>query len=126
MAEISDDAMRLAEDLASAPFRLEGAVDKVVEKGALNIKTDWRAAASGMQHLPQYPYSIGYDRVYAPGLVGAEIGPDKNKRQGPLGNIDEFGTSKQPGHLRGAAALAAEEPRFVSALEDAIEAATLP
>lgn len=126
MAEVSDDAMALAEDLAAAPFRLEGAVDKVVEKGALNIKTDWRKRASGMAHMPQYPYSIGYDRTYAPGAVGAEIGPDKSRPQGPLGNIDEFGTSKQPGHQRGAAALAAEEPRFVAALEDAIEAATLP
>jgi hypothetical protein len=57
--------------------------------------------------------------------VGAEIGPDKNKPQGALGNLLEFGTSKQAGRQDGARALAAEEPRLIAALEDAIEAATL-
>lgn len=124
MADISAEVRKLAEDLAEAPYRLEGAVDPVVEKGALKVKTGWRERVTGMSHLARLPYAISYDRVYAPGEVGAEIGYNK-EGVGDLGNIREFGTSDQPGHLDGAAALAEEEEPFVAALEAAIEKAFL-
>jgi hypothetical protein len=117
----------LAADLAAAGERLEAAVKPVVAKGALNIKNAWRASASGLAHAPAYPYSITYDldATAGSGYVAAEIGPDKDKKQGPLGNLIEFGSSKNPPHLDGARALAAEDPRLVAALEAAVEAATL-
>ena len=124
MADVSAEVRQLAEELAEAPYRLEGAVDPVVEKGALKIKTSWRARVSGMSHLARLPFAISYDRVYTPGEVGAEIGYNKSG-VGDLGNIREFGTADQPGHLDGAAALAEEEQPFVTALEDAVEKAVL-
>lgn len=115
----------LAADLAAAPARLAELLPPVVSKGALNIKNDWRANASGNAHAPHYPASITYDIEERPDSVSAEIGPDKNKRQGPLGNILEFGTSKNPPHLDGARALAAEAPRFIEACEAVAEQALL-
>lgn len=115
----------LAADLAAAPVRLAELLPPVVSKGALNIKNDWRANASGNAHAPHYPASITYDIDVRPGDVSAEIGPDKDKKQGALGNIIEFGTSKNPPHLDGARALAAEEPRFIEACETVAEQALL-
>lgn len=115
----------LAADLGAAPVRLAELVPPVVSKGALNVKNDWRANASGNAHAPHYPASITYDLKADATGVEAEIGPDKNLRQGPLGNILEFGTSKNPPRLEGARALAAEEPRFIEACEVVAEKALL-
>jgi hypothetical protein len=117
------EAEALAADLAGAPARLAELVPPVVSKGALNVKNDWRANASGNKHAPHYPASITYDLHGDATSIEAEIGPDKNLKQGPLGNILEFGTSKNPPHLDGARALAAEEPRFIAACEAVAEQA---
>lgn len=114
-----------AADLAAAPARLAELLPPVVSKGALNVKNDWRANASGNAHAPHYPASITYDIEDGPESVSAEIGPDKNLKQGPLGNILEFGTSKNPPHNDGGRALAAEEPRFFEACETVAEQALL-
>lgn len=126
MAGISDEVRRLAEDLAAADIRLDGLVDRVVEKGALNIKNDWRSSVAGSRAFSHLQFAVGYDRVRDNGSVGAVIGYDKDRVQGPLGNIREFGTSREAGHLDGQRALDAEESRFIAALEDAIETAVLP
>lgn len=115
----------LLADLEAAPARLAELLPPVVSKGALNIKDAWRDSLSGLPHLPHLPSAISYDLDARPGSIGAEIGPDKDKRQGPLGNIIEFGTSKNPPRLDGARALAAEEPRFIAACEDVAEQALL-
>jgi|SRR5689334_23757768 len=90
---------------------------KVLGKGALNIKTDARRRISGHPHAPAYPYAITYDTHETATGSWAEIGPDKDKRQGALGNILEFGTVKNPPipHMRPAAD--AEEPKFAAAMQ---------
>lgn len=126
MTGMSEETERLAADLAGAGARLNSAAAAVLAKGALNVKNGWRQNASGMPHLPFYPASITYDIFSEPGHMSAEIGPDKAKKQGPLGNIAEFGTSKNPPGLHGARALADEEPRFYAALEDVAGSVVLP
>jgi len=125
VSEMWSETEALVADLAAAPARLAVLVPPVVSKGALNVKNDWRANASGNAHAPHYPASITYDLDVQPDNVEAEIGPDKNLPQGPLGNILEFGTSKNPPRLEGARALAAEEPRFIEACEAVAEQALL-
>lgn len=92
---------------------------KVVTKGALNIKTGARRRVSGLAHAPAYPRSIDFDqvRVTARGAQ-TEVGPNKDKRQGALGNIFEFGTIKNAPipHIAPEADL--EQPRFEKAMED--------
>lgn len=125
MSEMFAETEALAADLAAAPLRLAELVPPVVSKGALNVKSDWRANASGNAHAPHYPASITYDLKADATGIEAEIGPDKSLPQGPLGNILEFGTSKNPPHLDGQRALSAEEPRFIAALEAVAEKALL-
>lgn len=94
------------------------AVRGVVQKGALNIKNGARERISGHPHAPAYPSAIGYDSKVGPTSAEAEIGPDKQKRQGALGNILEHGTLNNAPipHMRPAAD--EELPRFERALED--------
>ena len=92
-------------------------VRKVVQKGALNIKTDARKRITGLRHAPFYPLAIGYDSKETPTGASAEIGPDKEKKQGDLGNILELGTPKNAPRPHLVPALAAEGPRFERALE---------
>lgn len=87
----------------------------VVAKGALNIKTEAARFASGIRHAPAYPRSITFD-LGTNGL-SAEIGPDKGRRQGALGNILEYGTSKNPPLAHLGPAFDREVPRFVTAIE---------
>ncbi|MEV4521474.1 hypothetical protein AB0J77_14695 [Micromonospora tulbaghiae] len=90
---------------------------KVVARGAMNIKKDARRFASGIAHAPSYPYSIGYDTKVSGATVSAEIGPDKAKRQGALGNILEYGTVNNAPYAHLGPALDIEGPRFVAAVE---------
>jgi hypothetical protein len=93
----------------------------VVAKGALNIKKDMQADAEGHPHSPAFPAAISYDTKVLRDEISAEIGPDKTKRQGALGNILYFGTSKNPAVLDINGPLDTEEPKFIKAIEDAIE-----
>jgi hypothetical protein len=117
-ADISGLEALIAE-LARAGAEADRQAQQVVSRGALNIKRDWaaNARASSGRYAPHYPGAIGYDLLTTPAGTSAVIGPDKDRRQGPLGNILEFGTSRQGGHNDGGRALAVEEPRFLAAVE---------
>ncbi|MEU4570724.1 hypothetical protein, partial [Micromonospora sp. NPDC023956] len=67
---------------------------------------------------PAYPYAITYDSTETPTGASADIGPDKERRQGPLGNILEYGTVKNAPIPHMGPAGAAELPRFEKALDD--------
>jgi len=91
---------------------------KVVSKGALNIKNDWRRRWSGFRYAPALPYAVTYDTAEEGTRLSAEIGPDKDKRQGALGNLLEFGSVNNAPRPAGSPALDAEQPRFERAIED--------
>ncbi|MGH3627268.1 MAG: hypothetical protein ACRDRL_07495 [Sciscionella sp.] len=116
---MSDGTEALAAELLGAGPRILVQGTALTSKGALNIKNDWRQSASGLKHAPLYPASISYDLIPSPMGIAAEIGPDKGRPQGALGNLIEYGSSHNPPHLDGARALAAEEPRFYLAASDA-------
>jgi hypothetical protein len=110
----------LSARIARAGAEIEREAAAVVARGALNIKNDWRTNAirTAGRHARAYPHSIGYDFHALPGGgARAVIGPDKGLTQGPLGNILEYGTSRQAGHNDGGRALLAEEPRFLAQVE---------
>ena len=71
------------------------------------------------KHAPAYPASISYSLSLGAALVGrieAEVGPDKSKRQGALGNILEFGSPHSAPHNDGGRALRDEAPKFEAEL----------
>ena len=103
-------------EAAGADAMAEG--EKIVAKGALNIKTKARRLAPGTGHAKHYPASISYDVTTKPGDIVGEIGPVQGRRQRGLGNLLEYGGPRNRPHPHHEPALDAEEPRFYSACED--------
>jgi hypothetical protein len=89
---------QLAADLANNVDRLAPEVDRVVERGALNIRRDARRRIREQVrgvYLPHYPRSITYDMDSAPGRYAeAEIGPESGKKQGGMGPGVEYGSAR--------------------------------
>lgn len=115
----------LAQDLAGVGARIRPTMKATVTKGALNIKNAAKQAILDQTrhaYVKQYPYSITYDIKATGDTVSAEIGPDKDKPQGALGNLLEYGTPNNGGpypHLN--PALDAEEENTVTWLTKAAE-----
>lgn len=105
----------LAADLNRIRGRLQPAMRAVTAKGALNIKNAAKAsilAQTQHKYVKQYPNSITYTVTESSGTrVSAEIGPDKDKPQGALGNLLEFGSPEN----------GAPKPHLVPAWEDEAE-----
>jgi hypothetical protein len=96
-------------------------VTAVVAKGALNVKNDARknVEQSAPVNNAYAQNAITYDSPRLAGMViEAEIGYDKERRGGSLGNLLEFGGGgdKSPPHRDLGRALDVEEPRFEAAL----------
>lgn len=108
-----------AKDLSKAAAIAPAEAAKVVVKAAVNVKKDAAQRASGLAHAPAYPRSIGFDDVRISRTAATtDVGPDKRKRQGALGNIIEYGTRKNAPIPHLGPAAEAEEPRFVRAMEN--------
>jgi len=104
-------------ELDVATSRMIPDVSAVVGKGCMNIKQDWARAWSSLdKHLPLLPKSVTYDVTVLPGRVVGDVGPDLNRRQGPLGGVAELGTPTSAPHPGGAPALDAEAPKFEAAM----------
>ena len=88
-------------------------VDAVVKKGAQNVKNEMVADARGSAHFKGMAGSISYDRL-SPGEY--EVGPDKSRAGGALGNIYYFGTSRGGGSGDIDKPVQSETPRFEQAL----------
>jgi hypothetical protein len=110
-----------ADSLERAAEELPDTAEKVVGRGLLNIKKDWAARWTGYPHIVHLPRAINYDVVRRGDDISGEVGVDKSRRQGPLGNLIEFGSENNAPIPGGLPAIAAEEPRFERALADLLE-----
>ena len=117
------DADRLANDLAVAPLKAVPLVAAVVKKAAQNVKDHMVNEARSNGTYKHFHRSISYDVHLAFGGIEAEIGPDKDRTQGALGNVLYFGTSKNAPVLDINSGLRAEEEAFAENLADAAERA---
>lgn len=111
------EALTLASDFGHAASATLAKVDAVVEKGALNIKNVLVSDAESSGHYKHFSRAITYDRAYRPGEVRYEIGPDKFRQQGALGNILYFGTSHNGPVLDIEIGMRSEGPAVVRNLE---------
>lgn len=107
-------------ELDRVPKDMYDEVVKVGEKGALNIKKDWAQAWSGHSYIGPLSRAVSYDRRGKGASIEWEIGPDKGRAQGPLGNVIEFGTVNNPPIPGGLPALDREAPRTERALADVL------
>ena len=108
----------LAADLDRAGRTAPRRAAEVVEVGARHVRDFAREAATGIGHAPHYPRSITHDLTLRGFAAEAEVGPDKTRTQGALGNILEFGTSKNAPIPHLGPALAREAPAFLRAMRD--------
>lgn len=92
-----DDLNRFGVELGKIASKALPDVDAVLKKGANNIKEDLKAGVRG-SHFRGLAGSLSYDSMYSPGVARYEIGPDKYRRGGALGNIYYFGGSRGGGH----------------------------
>jgi len=92
--------------------------EKVVFVGALNIKRDAQRRISGHRRWRRLPYAIDFDTYRSLKGPSAEIGPNHDKPQGPLGNIAEYGSPTSEPIPFMAPAADAEQPKFERAMED--------
>jgi hypothetical protein len=113
----------VVDDLGTFAERLRVNATKAVKVTSQKVRDDARNRIKGHKYLPAYPYSITYDvKVTVEGAEG-EIGPDKGRAQGPLGNIIEYGTSKNAPLPHLGPALDANAEDLVAGIEIAVHQA---
>lgn len=116
----SSDVKKLAATLDLAGGRMPATVRPVVQRAALNIKRAAKERIGRGPYLPAYAGSITYDTAETATSVTAEIGPDKGKAQGALGNLLEYGSEHNAPIPHLAPSLEEESPRLEHHLEDAV------
>jgi hypothetical protein len=108
----------LADAITKASRVAVADTEKVVFRGAIQIKKDAARRISGHPRLRRLPRSIDFDMYRSLKGPAAEIGPNHSKSQGPLGNIAEYGTTDTPPMPFMRPAADAEQPKFEKAMED--------
>lgn len=121
MRVVVEGAEELAAAWDAAADRADEELRPVVRKGLTNIKNSWRAGWAGFKHAPALPAAVTFDEDEQDGALGGEVGPDKSRRQGALGNLLEFGSQNNAPHPAGQKALDEEAPRFENSAGDVAE-----
>ena len=118
----SADLTSLIAALAKAPDEATDAARGVLQKGALNVKRALNQQAANSPHFRGMAGSVTYDMEIRRHSITAEIGPDKDRRGGALGNLFFFGGANGGGGTGDLdAPLREEEPRMVKFLDEAME-----
>ena len=95
-----DTPATLAAEMLAAATEAAVGTRAIVQKGALNIKNEAKrnVQQSAPVHNAHAAQAITYDTKFQGSSVMAEIGYDKEKRGGSLGNILEYGSAHNPAH----------------------------
>ena len=111
-----------AVDLGRAGDRALKDVEKVVFKGALNLKRDMAQELQSSRHFRSIAKSVDFDIESRPNGVEAEIGPKSGPREpGNLANIAYFGTSRGGGGtVDFMKPFEEEKPRFEQAIQEVL------
>ncbi len=115
---------QLEADLGEAVASSGQYINSAMQHTSVNIQDAWREKATGNRYAPQFPGSITYDlEVYhgfGASVLRSDIGPDKDRPQGALGNLLEYGSVNNPPRGYGLAALQENEQDFQDGLEKAL------
>lgn len=119
------ELMHLAADLEQGGEAISANVRKAVQVTSHKIKEDAKASVRGRRGLGHAANAITYDTTESLDGVEAEIGYDKGRGAGKLGNLIEFGAPNSgnqlaPSHDLGNALLNNEDD-FVHGLEKAVD-----
>ena len=110
-------------DLATLPERAAEEFPKVLSRGGLNIKKDWRArwralSAPRRGHIRPLIAAVGYDTHQRAGTWSAHVGVKAGSKQAFLASIITYGTLTSGPHDAGLAAMDSEDPKFVRAVAE--------
>lgn len=115
----------LARDIGDVPDKAGPFINSAVQHTSRLVRDSWRERAAGNPYAPAFPYSITYDltvyRGFGVSMLRSEIGPDKDRPQGALGNLLEFGSVNNPPRGYGLAALEENEDDLERGLDAAID-----
>ncbi|WP_333810796.1 hypothetical protein [Timonella senegalensis] len=119
------DLERLVADLGKAPRDAFKQADATLKKAAHQIAEDIRDQVKGSETLGQSARSVSYDSKASIGTLRYEVGFDKMRKGGALGNIWEFGVMSRAGAFGGGkgdmlGALEREMPAVEKHLGDAL------
>jgi len=118
---------QLAADLGDVPDNSGPLINKAITVSSLKVKKSWQEPLQGSRTLPSLPYAVTFDisvgQFFGVSVIKSEIGFDKSRGQGALGNISEYGSPTISGRGFGLAALEANQGDFVAGLEIAVEQA---
>lgn len=114
----TSEVNKLAADLGRIPGKMVAPMTAAVTKSGQSVRDAMRADAAGHRHAPYFPDSITAEVHTKVGQVTAEIGPDKGLRQGALGNLLYFGSSKNGPVLDINGPLDSESPALERAVAD--------
>lgn len=121
---MSADASELenfAMDLGRAGNKALKDVEKVVFKGAMNLKRDMAQELQSSRHFRSIAKSVDFDIESRPNGVEAEIGPKSGPGEpGNLANIAYFGTSRGGGTVDFMKPFEEEKPRFEQAIREVL------
>jgi hypothetical protein len=112
----------LAYDMDHAGDKVADELYPVVKRALQNIKTTWRRRARGSAgaHGKLYPLAIDYDIARLGMRIDGEVGPQAGMPQGGMGRGFEYGSINTAPKPDGAAAVEAEEPKFIAQAEAAV------
>lgn len=115
----------LIDDFDALPERSFDGFARVLGRGSMNIKADWKRRWSPVggapHHLPHVARGIGYDVDRDGTHFEAEIGVTKRNPQASLAHFPEFGSVNNAPMPGGAPALRTEAPKYTKAVADLAE-----
>lgn len=119
MPSSQHDLDRLIRDLDGEKTRAPRKAREAIATEAPIVREDWRARMRARSHYGHIPYlpsaiTVSFQGDLAP---EAEIGPDKQRTQGPLGNLLEFGSRNNRPHKDGYRALQGRENSLAARIE---------
>ena len=117
----STELAAIARTLEMTGLRAPAIATGLIVKSGAAIQRRMRADAQGIGHAPSFPASITTDLTQTFSGPEVEVGPDKDRTQGALGNILYFGTSNNGPVRNISVGIDAELPLFEKALGDAAE-----
>lgn len=125
MADDFSELMQLAADLESGGAAISANVRKAVQVTSNKVKKGAQESVRGRKGLGHAAAAITYDTTESSSGVEAEIGYDKGRGAGKLGNLIEYGAPNSgnqlsPSHDLGNALLNNEDD-FVSGLGKAVD-----
>lgn len=98
---MTGDLDKLILDLGKASTEVAKNADPVFKKGALVVTESIRSDVKASESLGQAAHSVSFDSNASIGAFRYEIGFDKTRRAGALGNIFEFGVMSPQGRKGG-------------------------